>query len=462
MKYFLIILVSISSLNLKAQNEDSLFIRGIYDEALTSLQSYEYLRQLCKGIGHRLTASPNSYKAVEWGYNLLQSLEPDTVFKQDIIVPHWVRGNDHYVYIKGENQERIDLDMTALGMSVGTDGKEISGELLIVRQLKELDTLGEENVKGKIVLYNRAFNPRLYNTGQAYGSCVDQRYWGASTASKYGAKAVLVRSLTHKKDQLAHTGVMTYRKATDSIPAAAISIESADMLSRKYKNGETLMVHLNMNCEHRPDTAHFNVVAEIKGSEFPNEYITIGGHLDSWDVGEGAHDDGAGIVHTIEAMRLLLHQGYQPKRSIRFVLFMNEENGNRGGKAYAKYAKENNEIHYLAIESDMGGHAPRGFSIDGSMEHVEYFKTWHNLLSPYGLDVIRKGYGGVDIGPLKKNAPITLVGYIPDTQRYFDYHHAQSDVLENVHPRELELGAASIASFIYLVDKYGIPNIPAN
>lgn len=454
MRKLLLFLCIISSLALSAQNQDSLRIRAIYDEALTSLKSYDYLTELCKGIGHRLTASPNSYKAVDWGYDLLKSLGADTVYKQEIMVPHWVRNEKSSVKIKGEQKP---LHATALGMSIGTDGKTIEGELLIVHQLKELDTLGAEVVKDKIVLYNRALNPRFINTGNAYGSCFDQRWWGASNAAKYGAKAVLVRSLSLKEDSFPHSGGMRYVDTIKRIPSAAISIKDANRLGQLYLNGEKPTITMKMNCELRPDTIHYNVVAEIKGSEFPDEIITIGGHLDSWDLGEGAHDDGAGIAHTIEAMRLLLQTGYRPQRTLRFVLFMNEENGNMGGKTYAKYAKEKGENHYCAIESDRGGFTPRGFTIDGPNEHVKHIQQWADLLAPYDINVLKKGWGGVDIKPLKENGPITLIGYLPDNQRYFDHHHAASDVLENVHPRELELGAASIASLIYLIDTYGLP-----
>ena len=453
MKIFSLVIVLFLTLCSYAQNIDSIRIRAIYDEALSSLKSYQYLKQLCKGVGHRLTASPNSYKAVDWGYELMQSLQPDTVYKQEIIVPHWVRGEKSIIKIKGQTKP---MHATALGMSVGTDGKTIEGELLIVHQLKQLDTLGSL-VKDKIVLYNRALNPRFINTGNAYGACFDQRWWGASNAAKYGAKGVLVRSLTLREDSFPHSGGMRYVDSIKKIPAAAISIKDAKKLGQIYQTGKRPIISMKMNCINKPDTIHYNVIAEIKGNKFPDEIITIGGHLDSWDLGEGAHDDGAGSVHTIEAMRLLLQTGYRPQRTLRFVLFMNEENGNNGGKFYAKYAKEKGENHYCAIESDRGGFTPRGFTIDGPKNHIKHIQQWSELLSPYDINVLKEGWGGVDIKPLKDNGPITLIGYLPDNQRYFDHHHAASDILENVHPRELELGAASIASLLYLIDKYGLP-----
>ena len=456
MKKILVVFLLIASFTAKSQSiqsylNDSTFIRTLYDEALTSLKSYDYLRELCKGIGPRLTASPNSYRAVEWGDSLLKTIGLDTVYKQEILVPHWVRGKKSTAKITLSNQE---LSVSALGMSIGTNGKEISGGIYVINKMSELNTLSPDQLKGKIVLYNRSMNAKFFSTGKAYGGCFDQRYWGASKAAEKGAIAVLVRSLTLQNDSLPHTGAMKYIDSLPKIPALAISLQSADLLNEALKNNPKLEVSLQANCQLRPDTIHYNVIGELRGQS--NEIITVGGHLDSWDIGEGAHDDGAGIVHSIEALRLLTFSGYQPRKTLRVVLFMNEENGNRGGKAYARIANEKEELHYAAIESDRGGHTPRGFTIDGQATAIKTIKAWHKLLSPYGLDVLKKGWGGVDIGPLKKNAPITLIGYLPDTQRYFDMHHAANDIFENVDDRELELGAASIASLLYLIDKYGL------
>lgn len=441
-----------------AQNEDSLHIRKIYDEALTSLKSYDYLRELCKGIGHRLTASPASYKAVQWGDSLLSSLGCDTVYLQEIIVPHWVRGENEMAFIKGD--ESIPLDISALGMSIGTNDQFFSGEVVEVKSWEELDSLGESAaLLGKIVLLNRAMDPTHFNTGRGYGGCVDQRYWGASRVGKYGTIGVLVRSASLKQDHHAHTGTMKYVDSVRQIPAAALSLASCDRIAERIHKGEKVEVSFKLNCKLLPDTVHYNVIAEVKGSEFPNEIITLGGHLDSWDIGEGAHDDGAGIVHSIEALRLLLLNGNRPKHTIRVVLFMNEENGNKGGKTYAEQAAKNGENHLFALESDNGGHTPRGFKVKGNEAVLDQIKSWMPLLSPYGLDaIIRSSHAGTDIHPLAtRDVTQTMIGYYPDTQRYFDYHHSAADVLENVHPRELELGAASIATITYLIDKYGLP-----
>jgi carboxypeptidase Q len=205
-----------------------------------------------------------------------------------------------------------------------------------------------------------------------------------------------------------------------------------------------------------PDTLGHNVIGELRGSEFPDEYITIGGHLDSWDVAEGAHDDGTGCVHSIEVLRALKAVGYTPRRTIRIVLFANEENGLKGGTAYATEAKNKNEHHYFALESDAGGFTPRGFGFSGSPEQLEKLRSYIPLLIPYGVYKINDGGGGADIGPLHQAFKTPVAGFEPDSQRYFDIHHAPNDVLENVNKREMELGAINMAALIYLVDKYGL------
>jgi hypothetical protein len=211
---------------------------------------------------------------------------------------------------------------------------------------------------------------------------------------------------------------------------------------------------MELDCRSFPDVPSSNVIAEIQVSEFPNEIITLGGHLDSWDAGEGAHDDGAGVIHCLEALRILKTLGYKPKHTLRVVFFMNEENGNMGGKTYAKWSKDKGEKQIAALESDRGGFSPRGFSCDGTNDHVEQLKKFASHFSPYEISEFSKGYGGVDIGPLKEAFPgIPLFGFVPDSQRYFDFHHAESDVFETVNKRELELGAAAISAFIYLLDK---------
>lgn len=439
----------------QAQNSsDEQIIRKIYDEALEQGQAYEDLRGLCKDIGARLSGSEELEQAVLWGEGIFKFLEPDNVFKQSVLVPKWVRSKKESGYFYSTSG-RTKMDISALGGSVNTGlNNFISGKVIEVDQLEDLAKLGEEKIKGKFVLFNRPFNEKIINTFHAYGSCVDQRWGGASEAAKYGAIGVFVRSMTNAHDHFAHTGVMGYEDPEKAIPAAALSTESANILSEFMKKDSTLTAYMKLGCYTDGDTESHNVVAEIKGSKYPDQYITVGAHLDSWDVGEGAHDDGAGIVQTIEVLRIFKKLGIQPKHSIRFVLFTNEENGARGAKRYAQLAATNGEKHVAAIESDCGGFTPRGFNLDASEKWMKKIASWRSLLEPYGLHYFEKGHAGVDIGPLKNENPeIILLGLHPDSQRYFDYHHADSDVFETVNRRELELGAASMASMLYLLDK---------
>jgi hypothetical protein len=434
----------------KAQ-QDSLQIASIFEHILSDGECHNDLRVLCKDIGARLSGSPAADKAILWGFETLKSLKPDTVYLQDIEVPHWTRGNVERAVLKGKAGTK-QLHICALGGAVGTKGS-IEAEVIMVKELSELEALGRDQVEGKIVFYNRALNPVLINTGAAYGGAYDQRSRGAIEAAKYGAVGTLVRSLTHALDTLPHTGAMNYEEGIDSIPAAAISTVDANYLSEQLKLDPNLKIALELSCERHPDRVQANVIAEIRGSEFPEEYIVVGGHLDSWDIGEGAHDDGAGIVQSIEVLRTYRALGIQPKHSLRIVLFINEENGNRGGIGYAEAVKENNEEHIAALESDSGGFSPRGFSMEGSDEQAAKVRSWAELFEPYNIHLFRRGWSGVDIRPLK-NDRILLMGLVPDNQRYFDYHHSKNDVFESVHKRELELGAAAMTSLIYLLDQY--------
>lgn len=452
---FLTFILSICSFSLTAQNtnEDSSFIRNVYDEALVEGHAYENLRSLCKDVGARLSGSPEAEKAVKWGEALLTSYNFDKVYLMPVKVPHWVRGDIEQAGLIGKNKDNA-FSIKTLGGSISSGGR-IEAEVVEVQNFEDLAALGTEKVKGKIVFFNRPMDASLINTGEAYGGCVNQRSSGAKEASEYGAVGVFVRSMTHKKDKHAHTGVMNYDSAKVKIPAVALCLEDADKLSDQLESNPKLKVYLNVNSQSLPDKDSFNVIGEITGSIEPDKIITVGGHLDSWDVGEGAHDDGAGVVHSIEALRILKKLNYKPRYTLRVVLFMNEENGNNGGKTYAAVAKEKGEKHIAALESDAGGFLPMGFTMDGTDEQIAKMQQWEPLLEPYQLHIFKKGWGGVDIGPLKTQG-VPLLGLRPDSQRYFDHHHTDTDVFENVHKRELELGAAALSSMIYLIDKYGL------
>ena len=451
MRHLIFFLISFLSIN--AQAQDAKTIRTIYDLALTQSEAYENLRVLCKDIGHRLSGSEGADSAVVWGQRVLGKLELDTVYLQEITVPHWERGRKEKAYFYNEKGKNM-LDVCALGGSISTGMNQfIKGDVLEVKSLDEVNNLPDSLVKGKIIFYNRPMDPKKISTFSAYGSCVDQRYSGAIEAAKKGAIAVIVRSMNVRQDDFPHTGSMAYEEGVDSIPAFAISTNGADYLSENVTKYDNLELNLKSFCKSYPDKISHNVIGEIKGSEFPDEYITVGGHLDSWDMGEGAHDDGAGVVQSIEVLHLLNLMNIKPKHSIRVVLFMNEENGNRGGKHYAERAAAKNEKHLMALESDRGGFSPRGFSVNGTEKQLNGIKKWVDLFEPYGIHEFKMGFAGVDINPLE-DGKICLIGLSPDSQRYFDHHHSDNDVFEEVNKRELVLGAASMTSLIYLIDKY--------
>ncbi len=438
-------------------DEDAIFIRQIYDEALTNGETYQWLRYLAKDVGSRLSGSPQAAAAVEYTKQMLDTLDLDAVWLQPCMVPHWVRGDKEVVRISRSAMGSVSLNALALGSSVGTGKNGISAEVVEVKTFEELEKLGKEAVEGKIVFYNRPFDATLLNTFQAYGGAVGQRVNGAIEASKYGAAGTLVRSMASGLNDVPHTGGMYYKDGIEKIPSVAISTNDAELLSSQLKLGP-VEVYMRTTSESYSEKMSYNVIGEIKGSEKPEEIIVIGGHLDSWDVGEGAHDDGAGCVQSMEVLRLMRRLGYTPKRTIRCVLFMNEENGSRGGRAYADTAKEKVENNIAAIESDRGGFTPRGFTMDGNSKDFDRkfkaMQAWLPLLEPYYLH-LKKGGSGSDISHLK-NLGTFLIGFEPDAQRYFDYHHTPADVFEVVNERELELGAAAITSLVYLIDKYGL------
>ncbi|WP_337044895.1 M20/M25/M40 family metallo-hydrolase [Emticicia sp. 17c] len=437
-----------------AQDSDSLQIRKIYDEILTNGECYKTLTYLCKNIGPRLSGSTGAAKAVDYTKKVMEDYGFQRVFLQDVMVPHWVRGAKEEAYIEN-GKSKIKVPIVALGGSVATPAMGVKAEIIEVKTFEELKALGEAKIKGKIVLFNRPMDPTKINTFEAYAGAVGQRGNGASEAAKYGAIGAIIRSMTTLQDDYPHTGGMRYAPGIPMIPTAAISTNGANLLSKMLKDNPKLKFYFKQNCESLADAPSHNVVGEIKGTEKPDEIIVVGGHLDSWDLAEGAQDDGAGCVQAIEVLRALKALGIKPKRTIRVVMFMNEENGLRGGTKYADLAKQNGEKHIAAIESDNGGFTPRGFGMVGTSGQIAKVEVYKNLLAPYGLAEIGRGSGGADIGPLGNQGTL-LIGFKPDSQRYFDFHHAANDKLEAVNERELKLGAASMAALVYLIDKYGL------
>ncbi|MDJ0644523.1 MAG: M20/M25/M40 family metallo-hydrolase [Flavobacteriaceae bacterium] len=459
MKLVLRLTIFFFSLTLTAQpnyEQDSVKIRRIFDKALLEGKSYQWLHHLSKKIGHRLSGSEGEKKAVAWGKGALEKLGLDKVWLQPVTVPHWIRGAKEEAHIETK-VSKIEVPILALGGSIATPENGIRAEVIEVQSLEEVEELGEK-VKGKIVFYNRPMPAEKIETFKAYGATVGLRYSGARVAGKYGAVGAIVRSMNLSIDNHPHTGVMSYgdNPKSQQIPTAAISTNGAETLSEllKYKEA-SVQFFFKMNCKTLPDAQSYNVIGELKGTEFPDEIIVVGGHLDSWDVGDGSHDDGAGVVQSMEVLRLFKELKIQPKRTIRVVLFANEENGLGGGKEYAKVALEKKEKHIVALESDAGGFTPRGFGFTCNDANYKQVLNWSHLFKPYNLHIFARGGGGADIGPLKKDDNV-LLGLRPDSQRYFDYHHTEIDTFDKVNKRELELGAASMAAIIYLFDTYGI------
>jgi hypothetical protein len=453
--FFSITLILFYSTAVLSQSAEEVTIKKIYDESLTKGQSYPLLEQLTQKVGARLSGSPQAAAAVEWGRHTMLQLGFDSVWLQPVMVPHWVRGKKEVAKIITTKQGTVLVNILALGGSIGTGPQGIHASVVEVKSFDELKQLGEKNIKGKIVFFNRPMDPTRIQTFAAYGGAVDQRGTGPSEAAKYGAIAAIVRSMGSNLEDYAHTGGLRYAPNIGKIPAVAISTRHAEWLSQMVKEEPALKVYIETHCEILPDAPSFNVIGELRGSKNPNQIIVVSGHLDSWDVGQGAHDDGTGCVQSIEVLRIFKSIGYRPSNTIRAVLYMNEENGLRGGIEYAKVVEQTKEKHIAAMESDRGGFTPRGFSMSAPDAVKSKVKSWKTLLEPYGLTDFNQEGGGADIGPL---APlgVPLFGYLPDSQRYFDYHHTQEDTFDKVNKRELELGAAAMAALVFLIDSQGL------
>ena len=342
-----------------------------------------------------------------------------------------------------------------MGGSIGTPPEGLTAPVVEVHSLAETASLGSA-LKGKIVFFNRPMDRRNPDPFAAYGAAADQRVSGASAAARSGAVAVLVRSLTFRADRHPHTGMLRYDEGVPQVPAAAISTADADVLSGQLQKGGPLSVKLRLDCRDLGRIASANVVGELTGTERPSEIVLVGGHLDSWDLGVGAHDDGAGCAAALEAVALLRDLGLRPRRTIRVVLFMDEEFGGTGGRAYAAARQRQGEQHILAAESDRGGFAPTGLAIGGpDGRALEGFAAYADLLRPLGVCTLVPGGGGVDVGPLVANgsAPAAV---LVNAQTYFDVHHGALDVLSSVEPRELELQAVILAVLAYIVAQEGI------
>jgi carboxypeptidase Q len=447
---FFLILISSSILAFAQDHQQK--VNELFKTVLSEGEVYQNLEFLCKGVGNRLSGSPGAAAAVEYTRALMEDYGFDSVWLQPVMVPNWKRGKKEIIRINESVMGSLSLNGLALGNAIGTGSEGVAGEIIEAKDLDHLEELGKK-VEGKIVFLNGKADPTLYETFRAYGGAVVQRAFGASEAAKYGAKAVIIRSITQSSDDIPHTGSLRYKPNMPRITAVAISTNDADMLSNLLTKG-SVTGYVETHCEMKENVLSYNVIGQINGSS-SDEIIAVGGHLDSWDVGEGAHDDGSGCMQAIEALGLIKASGYQPSRNIRAVMWMNEENGLAGGTEYAKQAELLNEKHFAAIESDRGGFLPIGFTSTGDETKQNVLRSFQKYFLPWGIHDFERAGGGADIGPLAKQGTF-LVGLLPDGQRYFRYHHTPADVFETVDRRELEMGSAAMAAMIYLIDQTGL------
>ncbi len=412
----------------------------IIGAALTSDRAYSRLAHLTDHIGHRLSGSKGLERAIEWAIAEMKRDGLDNVRTEKVMVPHWVRGDESLEMLTPLPRR---LTMLGLGNSIGTPAEGLSAEAVVVRNFAELDQLGD-GARGKIVVYNVPFT--------TYGATVAYRGQGASRAARYGAVAALVRSITPVSLNTPHTGGMQYDPAQPRIPVAAITIEAAELLQRMHNRGDRATLRLKMEAKFLPDAESANVIAELKGTERPDEIVLISGHYDSWDVGQGAHDDGGGCIVAWEAVRLLKELGLRPRRTIRVVLYTNEENGLRGGNAYRDAHRAELSKHVLAVESDSGVYRPEGLGLAATapLQLRSNLQEIAKLLSGIGADRIAATGGGADIGPIMREG-VPGAALNVEGSRYFDIHHTPADTLDKVNPRELALCVATMAVMAYVV-----------
>lgn len=439
----------------QSTDDQRALVDHLLDAAMRDCDAYDFLRQLTVVAPHRLSGSAGADAAVRFVHSRFLEHGFEPVVVESLMVPHWERGavEEALLSLPGQ-EESIPLSVCALGGSVATSPEGLEAEVVEVRSFEELRALGEK-ARGKIVLFNRPMDPATISTFEAYGDAVDQRSTGAIEAARAGAIAVLVRSVTHAQDDVPHTGSMRYAEDVTQIPGAAISVAGARLLSSALRQTPNARVRLRLSCRTLPDRWSANVYGQITGTEFPTEVVLVGGHLDAWDKGSGAHDDGAGCAQAFEVLNILKKAGLKPKRTIRAVFFMNEENGNRGGAAYVAAPARNGERHIAAVESDRGGFAPRGFCVEADSAVLETIRAWLPLFDLLGAGSIELGGAGVDIDSLVKTG-VPGFGLDVDDHRYFDLHHSANDTIDKVHPRELEMGAVIQALLCYLISEHGL------
>lgn len=426
-----------------AQKSGPVYVPELLAEGLRDPRGHALLTELCARAPHRLAGSEGAARAVAWGEEAMRRLALENVRLEPVMVPHWERGTlEELVVLEPAAHAGERIPVLALGGSVATPAGGLEAEVMAVSSFEELHARAAE-AKGKLVLFRRPMDPTLLEPFEAYGGAVNQRSSGAIEAGSVGALAALVRSMTLLQDDEPHTGQMRYAEGVARVPAAAVSTLGCARIEAWLAAGQRVRLRLALDCRTHEDVLSHNVVGEIVGRERPEEVVLIGAHLDAWDVGDGAHDDGAGCAHVLSAGALLARSPLgRPRRTVRCVLYMNEENGLRGGFGYRDAHLAELERHVLAIESDRGGGLPLGYASDASGSAREL------LAELWGGAPCARG-GGADISPLAEFG-VTLAGLFPNPQRYFDFHHSRHDVLAAVHPRELELGAISLASMAWL------------
>jgi carboxypeptidase Q len=457
MKYgWMLLPVILWSTGLRAQGDEDT-MRKFFRHSLSEGQAYADLDYLCRHFSHRLSGSPGLSAAITWAGERLRNAGADTVYLQPVMVPHWERGEGETVRVISARYGSVDLSCTSIGNTIGTGPKGLNAQVVEVGSREQLEELGKQGaLKSRIVFLNVPMERTHLNTGSAYGQSAWTRSQGAGMVESYGATGLLVRSLAIDIDDHPHTGAVSSRSPVPGIPAMTISTLAADELQRMLREDPGLKIYMENHCRMLPPALSHNLIAEIRGSTMPDEVMLIGAHLDSWDLGAGAHDDGAGVVQVIEVLRMFRKFGHTPRHSLRVVLFTNEENGLRGGIEYAALVRNKEEAHVFALESDSGGFAPRGFTVQASQEVLHQLQSWLPLFRPWRIHYIEAGGGGADISPLGPLG-VPLIGFDPEDHRYFNYHHAGTDTFDKVDRRELEMGAAAIASLVYLIDRYGLP-----
>lgn len=424
--------------------------KKISDEIMTNGTAYENLGELTKGIGPRFSATPGYAKAVEWAEKKLKEIGINMIWRQEAKAPVWIRGKES-LQIKAGNGEWKNIRMLSFGNSEGTGGKDLVGEIALVNSTSELNAMSLGQLKDKIVFVNVPMDPKIINTSDSYLQTAKSKLISASVIAKTGAKALIIRSLTTANDDTPHAKMIYYEPEDKiKIPALSIGVRSADELEKLVKK-QKVTAKINMTAESKGDTTNPNIIAEIQGKK-DSKVIVLGAQLDSWDVGEGAIDDGTGVVQCIEVLRTLKALGYENNHTIRVVLYANSENGGQGREMYAAYVKKKEEKHVFALGTDAGGYSPRGFSLDMSPQRRRLIYPWKDYFLPYGVYDFDQTEAIQDISPLKK-LDIPLAELVVDTQRYFDYHHSEQDTFDKVNKRELLLGAVAMTQLIFMIDK---------